>query len=313
MSYNSKGIYAPFYYNEFRCIAGECRHSCCIDWEICIDEITLEKYKQTEYILHTLTEKGGDTCFRLTGEGRCPHLNDKGLCDIIISYGEEYLSQICKNHPRFFNYLKGGRVEAGIGIVCQEACRLILENRAPFYLIKVGEVEESTEIPRDFIDEEFDPIPFRDKIISGIEGLEDSFEGIVTLLCREYELPEIYAENWLDFFLSLEILDEDWKGELRRAKERKNLKNTEADYEKYCKELLIYFIYRHVSVAESHENLRGRLAFAILSTEMIKYLFQGQEEGTFEKFADLARRYSAEIEYSEENTDQLIFEFESSL
>ena len=32
----------PDYYSAFRCIAGACKHSCCIGWEIDIDEESLE-------------------------------------------------------------------------------------------------------------------------------------------------------------------------------------------------------------------------------------------------------------------------------
>ena len=35
----------PSYYKDFTCIAGDCRHSCCIGWEIDIDDETLEKYR----------------------------------------------------------------------------------------------------------------------------------------------------------------------------------------------------------------------------------------------------------------------------
>ena len=36
-------LYAPEYYKQFQCIADKCTHSCCIGWEIDIDEITDEK------------------------------------------------------------------------------------------------------------------------------------------------------------------------------------------------------------------------------------------------------------------------------
>ena len=35
----------PDYYPTFRCIAGACKHSCCIGWEIDIDSETAELYK----------------------------------------------------------------------------------------------------------------------------------------------------------------------------------------------------------------------------------------------------------------------------
>ena len=32
----------PNYYDKFKCIANRCKHSCCIGWEIDIDEDTME-------------------------------------------------------------------------------------------------------------------------------------------------------------------------------------------------------------------------------------------------------------------------------
>ena len=34
----------PSYYHKFHCIADKCKNSCCIGWEIDIDEETLEIY-----------------------------------------------------------------------------------------------------------------------------------------------------------------------------------------------------------------------------------------------------------------------------
>ena len=41
-------IYAPEYYERFKCIADKCKHSCCVDWEIDVDEKTHEKYKSLD-------------------------------------------------------------------------------------------------------------------------------------------------------------------------------------------------------------------------------------------------------------------------
>ena len=38
----------PNYYKNFRCIADKCRHSCCVGWEIDVDDATMEKYKLIE-------------------------------------------------------------------------------------------------------------------------------------------------------------------------------------------------------------------------------------------------------------------------
>ena len=38
-------VFAPNYYKKFSCIADKCKHSCCIGWEIDIDDATSEQYK----------------------------------------------------------------------------------------------------------------------------------------------------------------------------------------------------------------------------------------------------------------------------
>ena len=38
-------IFAPNYYNNFKCIADKCNHNCCIGWEIDIDNKTAEYYR----------------------------------------------------------------------------------------------------------------------------------------------------------------------------------------------------------------------------------------------------------------------------
>ena len=35
----------PSYYKNFKCIGSECKHNCCIGWEIDVDEETAEIYK----------------------------------------------------------------------------------------------------------------------------------------------------------------------------------------------------------------------------------------------------------------------------
>ena len=35
----------PYYYKEFKCIAGACKDSCCVGWEIDIDEDTFSYYR----------------------------------------------------------------------------------------------------------------------------------------------------------------------------------------------------------------------------------------------------------------------------
>ncbi len=298
------GLYAPGYYSEFRCIGGKCRHSCCIDWEICIDEVTYEKYLQLEQIRKTISESEDGPCFALRRDGRCPHLNDAGLCRIILDHGEDYLSEICRNHPRFFNRINAERAEAGLGIVCEEACRLILENESPFSLARIDDIDGDEPIER-----ELDALPIRDHIISIIET-EAAFEEKLAALRSEFDIPERHTlDEWLERLLALEILDPAWEADLRSMRGVSPSREGTDEYGKYYSRLLTYFVYRHISVSDSEDELRARLAFCILSVEVIARLFEAGSSQALEALIDWSRRYSAEIEYSQDNTDELIFAF----
>jgi lysine-N-methylase len=135
-------IIVPSYYKKFKCTGSKCKHNCCIGWEIDIDEDTLEKYKKAEGVFKkrfdtSILHNGECASFILDKEERCPFLNKDNLCDIIMEYGESYLCQICDAHPRFKNFFSD-RIEIGIGLCCEEACRIILTDNEDFSL----EIEE---------------------------------------------------------------------------------------------------------------------------------------------------------------------------
>ena len=78
----------PDYYSLFRCIAGRCRHNCCIGWEIDVDGDSLAAYDQIGgemgERLHKCIDRSGEMPHFILGEQeRCPFLNGKNLCDLI--------------------------------------------------------------------------------------------------------------------------------------------------------------------------------------------------------------------------------------
>lgn len=300
-------IYAPKYYKRFKCIADKCKNSCCVGWEIDIDDKVYEKYlsvggKLTDNIV---TEE--DCRYFRLDNGRCPHLKENGLCEIIIERGEEYLAQICREHPRFYNYVCG-RKEAGIGIVCEEAARLVINDKDTFLLEEIGECDEED------ISAEYSSLTERDSIIRfAFESDKHVFEKLQELKERYSVSTEMHTVyEWIDMLLELEILDEAWRNILKERRSR-GKKNDICDYNDEILRLFIYFVYRHVTAATSYSSLRARLGFSILSIEIISYLFEREEACDVNALTELARLFSSEIEYSEENTDALIFEIESAL
>ena len=76
--------YAPDYYNEFKCIADKCKNSCCIGWEIDIDEDTLFHYKNlndkfSKKLMQGIEYNDNCACFSLDGKGRCRFLNENNF------------------------------------------------------------------------------------------------------------------------------------------------------------------------------------------------------------------------------------------
>lgn len=158
-------IIVPDYYTEFHCIAERCRHTCCRGWEVEIDEESLVRFEQIPEIREKI-EHGEDYHFRLLDGEICPFLLDSGLCEIIRKYGESMLCQICSDHPRFRNYWSG-RIEMGLGLVCEEAARIILSRETPMALVVFSDESEANE---DLPEDENWLLEFRDQMLHSVKG-----------------------------------------------------------------------------------------------------------------------------------------------
>lgn len=51
-------VRVPDYFSEFSCIAGDCKDSCCLGWEIDIDEDSYEYYQTLPGEVGRASEKG---------------------------------------------------------------------------------------------------------------------------------------------------------------------------------------------------------------------------------------------------------------
>ncbi len=127
----------PHYYKDFTCIASECRDNCCLGgWQIDIDDETFKYYKTVpgklgEMLMDCIDTKNG--CSFKLQNGSCPFLDDKNLCRIYKELGEDRMGVVCRQFPRFTEYY-GNVKETGIGLACEEAARIILEDNLKFNL-----------------------------------------------------------------------------------------------------------------------------------------------------------------------------------
>ena len=124
----------PGYFHNFHCTGTDCRDNCCcVGWEIELDPATAEKYRRMEGELGerlraAMYEEDGCICMGQT-DGRCPFLDARNLCSIQQSLGADMLGEICREHPRYYAWFDG-ITEAGVGMCCEEAARLILSDPA---------------------------------------------------------------------------------------------------------------------------------------------------------------------------------------
>ncbi len=331
----------PDYYKKFKCIADKCKDNCCIGWEIDIDDSTAEKYRNISGDFGKRLKEnisfGESSCFILGENDRCPFLNNRNLCDIITKLGESALCQICTDHPRYYEWF-GNIKEGGIGMSCEEAARIILTEESPFSYTE-------TEIPDEeyfTYDKYFYDILFhlRERIFNILNDettpLSQRLIDVLELVTVQQEcadndcplpddIPKIQAENVniadiLEFLQTLEPISEEWHPTLARAVEKlpeitikKGLfLNENPQIQKYLRNIAIYFIWRYLLKGVFDGEFLSRVVLAVMSVCIIavlwaeKWLRNGLSENDC---IEIAKNYSKEIEYNEENLEAV---FEAS-
>lgn len=298
----------PNYYEKFRCIADKCNHSCCIGWEIEIDEDALKGYQRMNTPLGERIRKSiqGDPPHFILGDGeQCPFLNENGLCEIILESGEENLCEICTLHPRFRNFYESF-CETGLGLCCEEAARIILTEQEPF----------SIPVPQEALTEE-EQVFFgiRERVIEILQERECSVRERFAHLAEGFGFSFGFSlEKLQKTYLSLERLDDNWTKTLEGIKDfsfdRKIFE--EEDAQLPMEQLAVYFVFRHLSEALWDGDYGNRVRFALMSCFLVGALWEKDrlEKGYTDLDAriELVRMYSAEVEYSEENLERLLGE-----
>lgn len=299
--------FTPKLYEKFKCIADRCRHSCCIGWEIDIDEITLSYYNSLDTQMGKRIRQNieGDVPhFVLTEGERCPFLNKNGLCDIITECGEDALCDICRLHPRFSNFFDSF-TETGLGLCCEEAVRIVLGEQEKFTL-NMPDKESITDEEKEFLSQ-------RSEVFAILQDRDKSIGVRFDTLAKRYGFEFDFSLSELcRIYLSLERLDENWTGVLESTAcyEFDKAIFEEHDFELIFEQLSCYFIFRHLADAMWYGDYCGRIRFTLMSCYLIGALISNHKNEnntiTHEEIYEIVRMYSSEIEYSEENLEKLL-------
>lgn len=147
-----------FYYDDFKCIANDCIDSCCIGWQINIDENTYKKYKKVKGVFGKELNNGINRIRSKSSkleygkmklkDKRCYMLNEDNLCNVYINLGESYLCNTCKMYPRDIN--KYGEIyEKNLYMSCPEVARYFVKHKGDFYFNM--DEEELSDLDKDYI------------------------------------------------------------------------------------------------------------------------------------------------------------------
>lgn len=287
----------PDFAPDFFCKANLCQHSCCRGWEIDIDAAAAEWYQLldgkigAELRKNIVQAEDGTYSFRLTKDERCPFLRRDGLCRLILELGEDALCEICTMHPRFF-VLCGDVELAGFGLACEKTVELLLAEKEPLTFYREGNEQEK--------------ITFAE-LVSQL-GLRERNEEDESVPSFSFQ-PKFDAEKIRQLLLLMqktEPIDEVWTEHIHFLLQEKE--RAEKCWRKYAElydaaafeRIFQYIAYRQLGQAEDY----GINAICRYARKNTMYIFL--EAAVTGNLPEAVRRWSEQIEYSEENTAFLL-------
>lgn len=329
-------LHTPNYYPAFRCLAGECPHTCCRGWEVPVDRATARYYEALPGELgerlraFLTTDDEGEAAFLLRGKA-CPFLTGEGLCELQIRLGERGIGEICRTHPRF-SYDFGALTEEGLCGSCHEAARLILgEDMILRSRRKEGAAGREETPPL------LEPLLTARETALGLLGVEEASLGqtlqALLLFANEVQvaldegeaesiptLCQIYGEAFpllegvalpdgreglekcLLVLEGLEPLNGGWRDLLARGREALGRNGgIPAPERDKARRAGCYFLYRHWLRGVWDGDVLSWAQFAVLGVEVTALLGPLLEEG----FPGAFRLFCLELEHSQEDLNDL--------
>ena len=324
-------VRVPDYFDDFSCLAGACPHSCCIGWEVVIDEDTARRYQEEpgplgDRLRAAMRFDGEDFCFPLNG-GRCPFLNQENLCDIHCALGLEATSLTCREHPRFIEDY-GPFQEITLSAACPKVNQLLLDRTGPLTFL-----ERQNNAPMEVGDDWLDwLVPLRGCLL---DLLRDRSQPLNARL-RDFLLIAQEAQRLLDAedaeglaafcaapravpvdtggahggwesavrqcLLDLEILESDWRALLGRWAGEPPVPFAPREPEK-LERIAVYLAFRHLLKAVNDGDLLGRAQLCVLGVLTVDRLSR------LAGLPEALRLFSREIEHDEDNLDALLEAF----
>jgi len=323
-------ITVPEYFTSFRCLADKCSDSCCIGWEIDIDDHTLAKYADLNSDLgREIAKKTQHGYFDTDKNGRCAFLDGEGLCRIISALGDGYLCDICREHPRYYGVGSDG-IEGGLGLSCEAAAKLILSlKKKPKLVTDNRQVRYEAEDEYGDFSDSWRELLYEaiyssdiDCIISLLEEYANTADGmcfdiasgiadkvavipkIIAIPCEENAIK--LTKKAVKYFGECEMLDESFGNRISAISESdyEYLSSLIKENEIAFRNLLFYFTHRYVRECVEDMTLGARILFSLMASLTIILLSSGYT--CEERIVRCAVDFSKNIEYSTENVNEIL-------
>ncbi|MBE5737966.1 MAG: hypothetical protein E7348_06145 [Clostridiales bacterium] len=290
------------YSDKFSCINKDCKHNCCIGWDIKIDKKSLDKYNGLKTTDQRFNDNSFNQNFFSMKNGRCPFLDGDNLCHIIKNYGEKSLCTTCKTHPRFKSFFTNV-TETGLGLYCEYACKIILSQKEKMKLVLVKDDNK----PSAFTKHEKTVLSFRKKVINILQNRKLPIKDRISLLqsLAQIDLNKKSFSDWINAFCDLEKLQIN-EFSFEKLKIQSSFAPIVSGFDLEYEQLLCYLAFRHLSRAIDSLDLRVRLAFVILSFYIINQIFYYSLDKSLKTLVEACRFYSSEIETNDDNIYSLI-------
>lgn len=316
-------VVVPDFYRDFRCLAGACRDTCCAGWEVDVDPKTAARYASVPGPFgKRLCDSISDGRFLLDASERCPFLDGNNLCEIYRNLGEEFLSDICREHPRFVEVF-GDVKELGLGLCCEESARLLLASSEPLRFVEFFDDEKPETLDSESQSLRDAMFEFRAEILSRLSDRSVSLSARIsetlclaataqgkTVSLSGLSAEKIWGEIW-NFLSGLESLGETWNQALVRARNEKAVKACDLFSETDGERIVAYQIFRYLGKSLYDGDALSKVKFASLFW-LILQRFGGNlasgSSGVSPKVEAL-KLLSRQLEYSEENMERLSLAF----
>lgn len=201
-------------YNKFKCIADKCKFTCCEGWDINVDNDTYDKWKRdkkdSEYLLNNVKIKkcNEKTEYFINKEiyEACAFLDGQGLCNIVKSHGEEYLSLTCHTFPRIENIFEDKK-ELSLSCACPEVVEILSDMSGKINMLSENNTFKENDLLELKIRETLINIMYEESF-SLEERLLIGFEMLLNILENEIYTSEENLLEELGKYVDREYIEE---------------------------------------------------------------------------------------------------------